>query len=327
MMRIVLLGALIVVCTAAVLPAFHTEFQSWKLENSRQYVDAREEMHRLDCFQKNMATIARLNAKDTAVHGLNQFSDLCASEFKTMYHNAVFPKTTDFELAPPLTAADRLKDNSTSYDWRQHGAVTAVKNQGQCGSCWTFSAIGAIEGAWFLGGQTLTQFSEEQIVQCATSAGQGCQGGNMRPAIQYVIDNGGVNTEVGYPYTSGNGVTGTCNSAKAAVKVGKVSKYLAIPYMNEADLQVYLLKYGPLAIGVDANDGWQTYKSGIKSSCTWLVQIDHGVTLVGYGVEGSTKYWIIKNSWAANWGESGYIRMKRGVDCDGIAMQATAAQY
>lgn len=273
------------------------------------------------CFSRNVDEIDRLNSIDSkATYGTNGFSDMCPEEFKLRYHNGNFGNVSGFPQVRPLSAQELAGFPADSFDWRQQGAVTGVKNQAQCGSCWTFSAVACMEGAWKLGGNPLVSLSEEELVQCAKSAGNGCQGGEMGAAIQWVIQNGGINSEDGYPYTSGNGVTGVCDTQKASVKVAHFSEMRRMP-QDESQLVALLQQYGPLAIAVDATTGWQAYRGGIKTACSGR-SLDHGVTIVGFGAD----YWIVKNSWATTWGEQGYIRLQRGVNCDGLAQQSCGAK-
>lgn len=302
-------------------------FNDFKTGYNRQYSSASEESRAMTCFAANLDTIDRLNAADKmAVHGVNHFADICAEDFQRMYLGGSVGNMSSIPRAAPYTAAELKKYQASGFDWRQHGVVTPVKDQGQCGSCWSFSAVAAMEGAWKLAGNALTPLSEEELVQCAKTAGNGCQGGLMSRAIQWVMSHGGINSESGYPYTSGHGTTGYCNLAKASVKVAKFTAVIQAP-TNEDQLAAFLQQHGPLSIAVDAMDGWQTYRGGIKSVCKGQ-QLDHGVTLVGFGTDPNTntEYWIVKNSWSSLWGESGYIRLVKGLNCDGLADQACAAK-
>lgn len=282
-------------------------FQNFKADFNRQYASVAEEQRRFGCFVRTLANIERLNSVDTAVHVVNKFADLCAEDFK-MFHNLKFPNAT----ATPhriFTKAE-LQATPAEIDWRTLGAVNAVKDQQQCGSCWTFSAVMAMEGAWKLAGNPLVSLSEEELVQCAKSAGNGCQGGEMTNAINWVVSHGGINSEEAYPYTSGSGFTGWCNAEKSSKSVAKFTGVIKAP-QDEEQIAAYLVKYGPLFIAVDATDGWQTYGGGIKSNCNGK-HLDHGVGIVGMTAD----YWIVRNSWGPSWGENGYIRLKKGINCD-----------
>jgi len=320
-MKLMLLLALAAGSTARPIEELARTFADFKATFNRQYSSAGEEAHAFACFSNTLDDIDRLNSIDkTATYGINKFSDLCKDEFKRLYHNAKFGNLTGVPRAAPYTAAELKRYEAGAFDWRSKGAVTGVKDQGQCGSCWTFSAVAAMEGAWKIAGHPLTSLSEEELVQCATTAGNGCQGGEMSRAIEWVVAHGGINTEAGYPYTSGSGVTGFCNAQRASVKAGKFTGVIQAP-ASESQLSAFLQQHGPLAIAVDAEDGWQTYSGGIKSVCGGR-SLDHGVALVGFG----DGFWIVKNSWGTVWGEQGYIRLRQGVNCDGLAEQVCAAK-
>eukprot|EP01004_Peranema_trichophorum_P005384 NODE_4243_length_1200_cov_161.092851_g3743_i0.p1 GENE.NODE_4243_length_1200_cov_161.092851_g3743_i0~~NODE_4243_length_1200_cov_161.092851_g3743_i0.p1 ORF type:complete len:327 (-),score=71.48 NODE_4243_length_1200_cov_161.092851_g3743_i0:141-1121(-) len=322
-MKLLFLSALIAIAFAGALPEDLSGairvFADFKSTFNRQYPSAGEEAHRFGCFHANLKKINYPNSIDQATHGINKFTDLCEDEFKSMYHNLRIPKrnsTANFPV-PKVQPLD-------AYDWRDHGAVNQVKDQAQCGSCWAFSTVAALEGSWVVSGkQKLASFSEEELVQCAKSAGDGCNGGDMIEAIQWVIKNGGIDSEADYPYTSGTGITGSCKTAKVSKHVGKFSTLLRAG-TNEASFTSFLVAHGPLSIGVDASSGWQTYAGGVKTACSGR-QLDHGVAIVGFGVEGTKAYWIVRNSWGQSWGENGYIRLHRGVDCDGLTSEVSTA--
>lgn len=201
---------------------------------------------------------------------------------------------------------------ATTVDWVKAGAVTPAKDQGQCGSCWAFSTIANIEGQWKLAGNPLTSLSEQELVSCDKSD-SGCSGGLMPSAFKLLknSNSGKVYTESSYPYTSGRGSSGSCS--KSGKKVGAtISGSLAISG-SEGQLATWCNKNGPVSIAVDAGS-WQSYRSGILTNCGGK-KLDHGVTIVGYE---SGSYWKIKNSWGSSYGENGYIRVKRGVNCCGL---------
>eukprot|EP00998_Keelungia_sp_KM082_P005867 NODE_2156_length_1124_cov_5185.018054_g2138_i0.p2 GENE.NODE_2156_length_1124_cov_5185.018054_g2138_i0~~NODE_2156_length_1124_cov_5185.018054_g2138_i0.p2 ORF type:complete len:318 (+),score=80.71 NODE_2156_length_1124_cov_5185.018054_g2138_i0:77-1030(+) len=289
-------------------------FNDFKSTYNRAYAPS-EEAHRLNCFRKNLDTIERFNAKGAEHHGINQFADLCADEFK-VYHNLAIKN-----VSAPL-ADNGPAPTASSVDWRTKGAVTPIKNQGQCGSCWSFSSTGNMEGQWAIAGNALVGLSEEELVQCSKNGNMGCNGGLMDNAFQWVIKNGGIDSESDYPYTSGSGITGTCKTAKESKHVAKFSSYKDVT-KTESAMATWTEANGPLSVAVDAESGWQTYSGGIMKTCTGT-QLDHGVLVVGFGEEGSTPYWIVKNSWGASWGESGYIRLERGTNQCGISQMPSS---
>jgi C1A family cysteine protease len=284
----------------------------------RRYATVAEEQHRQACFAKNLQIIEQRNQQGTAFHAVNKFSDLCADEFK-VYHNLKVDLNRTRNEITPFSAEEVAKALETSVDWRAKGAVTVVKDQGQCGSCWSFSATGNMEGQWKLAGHDLVSISEQALVSC-DHVDSGCNGGLMDNAFEWAIQHGGLPAEATYPYTSGNGVVGACQSAKMTPIVAKFTSHKDIP-KSEDQLLAQLVKSGPVAIAVDATS-FQTYHSGIMNNCDFQ-QLDHGVLLVGYGTDNGVKYWIVKNSWASTWGESGYIRLKYGSNQCGLTNAAS----
>jgi len=271
---------------------------AWKSAHGKRY-SAAEEAHRLTIFQHNVAKIAKLNAKNTGVqYGINHFADLTASEFKKKYVNGGLagPKTSGDYLSYPTTGS--LPD---SVDWRNRGAVTPVKNQGQCGSCWTFSTTGVLESFYFINNGQLLSFSEQQIVDCAKTAGQGCSGGWPYLAIDYAAKYG-LETEADYPYSAKDG---TCKyDAKKAHKV--CSGHKNVTPKSSDQLKAALVN-NPVSVVIEADQNvFQFYKSGVISTGCGA-SIDHAVLAVGYQKIGALEAFIVKNSWSSNWGSDGYV--------------------
>merc|ERR1712159_282066 len=202
-------------------------------------------------------------------------------------------------------------DESTapaSVDWTTKNAVTPVKNQQQCGSCWAFSTTGSVEGVNAIATGKLQSFSEQQLVDCAGSFGnQGCNGGLMDNGFKY-IEQSGDSLETDYPYTA---KTGTCDKSKIKSAVS-ISGFTDVPPKNEAQLAAAVAK-NPVSVAIEADQsGFQFYKSGIFSG-TCGTNLDHGVLAVGYGTDGGKAYWKVKNSWGATWGQNGYIMMAKDI--------------
>ncbi len=210
---------------------------------------------------------------------------------------------------------------SESIDWRNFGIVTPVKNQGHCGSCWSFSATGAMESAWAKSKGILIPLSEQELVDCVKQD-HGCGGGEMNDAFEYAIENN-ICTEIQDPY---KGVENKCIKCNSYIQFTQCKN---IPKNNQLALKEAVANYGPVSVSIEADQKiFQFYTEGIIKDITCGTNLDHGVLIVGYGEENGDKYWIVKNSWGENWGENGYVRILRsdkefdpGV-C-GIAMQAS----
>jgi len=209
-------------------------------------------------------------------------------------------------------------------NWVNKGAVTPIKNQGQCGSCWSFSATGSMEGQQFIKKNTLVSLSEQNLVDCSTAQGNdGCNGGLMDQAFQYVISNKGIDTEASYPYTA----TGPNTCEYSAQNIGDtISGFQDITSGSESALQT-ASDGQPVSVAIDAsNTSFQLYTSGVyyEPACS-SSQLDHGVLVVGYGNDDSnTAYWLVKNSWGTDWGMNGFIQMSRNKNNNcGIATMAS----
>jgi len=250
--------------------------------------------------------------------------DLTPEEFRQMYlmPEGSIKKTTQQYINLPQSQAIPV-----SFDWNDKKAVTPVYDQGQCGSCWAFSATEAIESQWFLAGHSLVSLSPQQIVDCDKGRGDlGCNGGDTPTAYEYVISAGGMDTMQDYPYT---GEDDTCafNAAKVAATI-KSWTYIT-QNKNESEMQLKLLSNGPLSICVDATS-WQFYIGGVISSPELCGNsLDHCVLITGYDdayvdwIGETVQIWKIRNSWGADWGEAGYVYVERGYDLCGVADEVT----
>jgi cathepsin L len=273
---------------------------------------------RYKIFKEKMDFIEGHNkANKTYTVSLNKFADLSNQEFARFYLGTRVTKNL-----PAHVRQTRVRGLPTSYSWVEKGAVTHIKNQGQCGSCWSFSTTGSVEGCHFLAKMKLVSLSEQNLVDCSTAQGnQGCDGGLMTQAMDYIISNKGIDTESSYPYTAEDG---TCayNAANSGSMLGK---YVNVNAGDEGDLQIKV-NSGPTSVAIDASqNSFQLYTSGVynEPACS-TSQLDHGVLAVGWGVSSGTDYWLVKNSWGTDWGIQGYIWMSRnnGNQC-GIATMAT----
>ncbi|KAJ0981595.1 hypothetical protein J5N97_009850 [Dioscorea zingiberensis] len=300
--------------------------EQWMAEHGRTYKDASEKQLRFEIFKHNVELIESFNAEDHKFKlGANRFADLTNEEFRAMY-NGFKPSSTNNGIGTKNTFKyENFTAVPASMDWRTKGAVTPVKDQGQCGCCWAFSAVAAMEGVTKLSIGKLISLSEQEVVDCDVHGeDQGCNGGLMDDAFKFIIKNGGLTTETNYPYTA---TDGTCNTKKAASHSADIKGFEDVPANSEAAL-LKAVANQPISVAIDAGGfAFQLYSGGVfTGDCG--TDLDHGVTAVGYGTDtDGTKYWLVKNSWGQSWGENGYIRMERDVDAKqglcGIAMQAS----
>jgi C1A family cysteine protease len=289
---------------------YQDAFVSWMDTFDKTY--AHEEFFgRYNTFKSWVDFVAAHNAGNhTWQAGLNQFSDLTPAQFSAQH-------LTGLSSLPTEPTAENMEvfTPSNDIDWRKEGAVTPMKNQGQCGSCWAFAAISVVEGWTFLKSEkagTLFDLSEQQLVDCAGSTGnQGCNGGWHDKAIDYLNTAGGSCEQKDYPYKARNQpCQKTCTPV---IKPNKSGKYGT----TEAQLSQNL-DNGPVGVAVDASGGFQSYHSGVFSGPCGT-QLNHAITAVGFSSTPS-KYWIVKNSWGTTWGDKGYIHMAQGKNLCGINM-------
>ncbi|KAJ8724128.1 hypothetical protein PYW07_008108 [Mythimna separata] len=304
-------------------------FYNFLTTYSPSYVNEYSQMHkRFEIFKNNIKKIHELNVheKGTAVYGVTRFTDLTYEEFSSTYMG--LKKNLTNENQVPMKQADipNIKVPE-SFDWRDYDAVTEVKDQGSCGSCWAFSVTGNIEGQWKMQSGQLVSLSEQELVDC-DKLDNGCNGGLPDNAYRAIEQMGGLELESDYPY---EGTDDKCVFNKTLAKV-KISSAVNIT-SNETGMAQWLVHNGPISIGINAN-AMQFYMGGISHPWRMLCHptfIDHGVLIVGYGVKDyplfhkKLPYWIIKNSWGKSWGEQGYYRVYRGDGTCGLNTMASSA--
>jgi len=289
------------------------EWEAWKKFHGKTYGSAEEETYRKDIWNFHLKKVLEHNSQGHSYTlAMNQFADLTNTEYRY------------YMLGMKRSFVNQTRDGSTylpashvklppQVDWRKEGYVTGVKNQGQCGSCWAFSATGSLEGQHFKKTGKLVSLSEQQLVDCSGAYGDhGCNGGLMDNAFKYVKGNGGLDTERCYPYEA---MDDSCHFKTSCIGA-TCTGYVDIPSGNEGALQSSTANVGPISVAIDASHmSFQLYHSGVydEPRCS-SVELDHGVLVVGYGTYQGQDYWLVKNSWGAGWGMEGYIMMSRNKD-------------
>lgn len=351
-------ASIAIAAVAAQLEDADRLWADFKSEFGRRYEAGGEEV-RFKAFVANMQKVAEVQQRNPlATFGMTDFADWTENELVAMQnvayegYQAGEPcpggnKVACCELAPEPKDLRSIKDLPSSWDWRTKGAVTAVKSQGACGSCWAFATAGAIEGAWAAAGNELVDVSVQQIVACNVDD-LGCRGGRVDTALRWLARArlGRAEADEQYPYVSGTGSSPPCGDAACwSINPSVTDIWCAnncwAPVPNcppaicscgdnpkenvaatitgcrdvprdEDQMAAVLVEHGPFAVAIDAGT-WTGYKGGIMTNCPSGAH-NHGVLVVGYGVAGSQKYWLIKNSWGHGFGESGYIRLAFGSD-------------
>jgi len=309
------------------------KWAQFKKQYGKLYETEELEQYRFGVFARNQELIAQYQAENPeATFGFNKFADMDPAEFKRtmLNYKPQFGQAAVDRLNVPVEEPVIQFPTASDVDWRKQGAVTDVKDQGNCGSCWAFSATEQVESSWYLKHGILNTLSPQQVVSCDTAGfDAGCDGGDTVTAFDY-IQSSGLMTEASFPYKSGStGTDGTCKFNSTSV-VARISGYTyATPScfdscakQDEATLLSNLASSGPVSICVYA-DSWQFYTGGVlSSSCPSAYNtLDHCVQLVGYA--SATQAWIIRNSWGTSWGEDGYINVKYGKNLCGVADEAT----
>jgi KDEL-tailed cysteine endopeptidase len=325
-------------------------FSDFQKRFNKNYDSLEELQKRFLIFRMNFKNIVSHNLDTTQnfTLGVNHFTDLTPQEFREKYISGFLNEKLNKDVnkggkeglygCKSFVSANSV--NLPLYiDWRQEGAVTSVKDQGQCGSCWAFSATGAVEGVWAINKGKLIDLSEQELVDCANGFAygtHGCNGGEMDGAFKYIIQNGQCSL-IDYPYTSGSesgyGYGYIRSSKKSDLEmcqkcsgVVEISSCYDVKSNDQISLKNAVVKQ-PVSIAIEADTRYfQSYSTGVLDSTACGTSLDHGVLIVGYGEENGKKYWLVKNSWSESWGEQGYIKILRSDSTNdpgicGIAMQ------
>jgi cathepsin L len=299
-------------------------FAHFKAEFGRAYATGAEHALRKGIFERRLASIiAHNNGNSTWKRGINRFADRTDAEYKAVLGLKGSRSQSRYKSDHWIQAPADLWDNvdvsgfaGANVDWRTKGVITPPKDQGGCGSCWTFATAETIESYNALKNNKLVTLSEQQILDCTPNPNNcggtgGCGGGTVELAVARIVEMGGLSTEDSYPYVSGGGQNFQCDSSKLNYAVN-VSKYIDLPSNMLPPVLTHVATTGPLAISVDASS-WSDYESGVFDGCNNVnPDLDHAVQLVGFGTDPSLgDYWLVRNSWGSGYGEDGYIRLKR----------------
>ncbi|KAK8749850.1 hypothetical protein OTU49_015597 [Cherax quadricarinatus] len=338
-MRVLAASVLVAILASASAVSFFSvvleEWEAFKLEHGKKYETDVEESFRMKIYTENKHAIAAHNklyatGQKSYKLGMNKYGDMLPHEFVSTMNGFQWNHTGNYRSGRLYTGATFIEPDDDvilpqSVDWRDKGAVTPVKDQGQCGSCWSFSATGSLEGQHFRQTGKLVSLSEQNLIDCSTKYGNnGCNGGLMDYAFQYIKENGGIDTEGAYPYEAEDDKCRYNPRKSGAEDTG----FVDIREGSEGALKKAVATVGPVSVAIDAShSSFQFYSHGVydEPECN-SEQLDHGVLAVGYGTtEDGTDYWLVKNSWGTTWGDEGYIKMSRNKhnQC-GIA---TAASY
>ncbi|KAG6666187.1 hypothetical protein CIPAW_01G014000 [Carya illinoinensis] len=303
-------------------------YMSWLARHGKAYNGLGENEKRFEIFKDNLRFIDEHNTQNrTYKVGLNRFADLTSEEYRALYLGTrTDPKRRVMKSKNPSQRYAFRADEKlpASVDWRAKGAVNSVKDQGSCGSCWAFSTVATVEGINQIVTGELISLSEQELVDCDREYNAGCNGGLMDYAFEFIINNGGMDTEADYPY---QGVNSKCDTARKHSKVVSIDGYEDVPPYDENALKK-AVAHQPVSVAIEASGrALQLYESGVfTGECG--SELDHAVVAVGYGTENGADYWLVRNSWGANWGEDGYIKIERNAvgtftgKC-GIAMEAS----
>ncbi|XP_021897428.1 cysteine proteinase COT44 [Carica papaya] len=303
-------------------------YLSWAAKQGKAQNDLGEQEKRFGIFKDNLKFIDEHNSRNATYKlGLTKFADLTNEEYRARFLGTVSDakrrvmKAKSASRRYAFSVGDELPE---SVDWREKGAVAPIKDQGNCGSCWAFSTIAAVEGINQIVTGELISLSEQELVDCDRQYNSGCNGGLMDYAFKFITENGGIDTERHYPY---HAVNGNCDPARKNSKVVSIDGYEDVVASDEMALKK-AVAHQPVSVAIEAGGRYlQHYQSGVfTGECG--TDLDHGVIIVGYGTENGVDYWLVRNSWGTNWGDSGYIKIERNFARNkngkcGIAMEAS----
>uniref|UniRef100_A0A8C1GGT5 Cathepsin S n=1 Tax=Cyprinus carpio TaxID=7962 RepID=A0A8C1GGT5_CYPCA len=307
---------LFAVCCSTALALFNTNldqhWELWKKTHTKFYSSKVEELGRRELWERNLQLITLHNLEASmGLHsydlGMNHMGDMTTEEILQSFATTRVPSDIKRQTAKFVDSSGAPIPDS--LDWREKGYVTSVKMQGACGSCWAFSSVGALEGQLMKTTGKLVDLSPQNLVDCSSGYGNyGCGGGLMSAAFQYVIDNGGIDSESSYPY---EGVQGQCRY-NPSQRAANCTKYYYVRQGDEEALKQAVANIGPISVAIDAtHPQFILYRSGVYNDPSCTTNINHAVLAVGYGAIAGQDFWLVKNSWGTGFGDGGYIRMAR----------------
>jgi len=320
-MQFSLLASLVLSAAATLAPIKIELFENFIAKYDRHYVTEFEKGRRFQIFSQNVDDIHASNAKNRSYTlGITGNADMTFEEFRSSHLTGIQPALTAAKEDRHIFQAPRMFTEPDSIDWVSKGGVTSVKNQGTCGSCWTFSTVGALEGAMFASGRKMVDLSMQYILSCDTG-GNACGGGMMDQAFDWVAKHG-IPSLKDEPYLCEDASSSECKSMSCNTSSGssKEAMVLAIGDVvkhNDVDSTEMALEAAvgqqPVSVAIEADSSvFQHYAGGVLTDSACGSNLDHGVLVVGYGVDNGQKYWKVKNSWGTTFGEDGYIRIEKG---------------